>query len=553
MANNHTVDALRRFWWIVIAFAVGGAIAGALPSPPPVEEVDIAAVTRWTASHTLLVAGTSDDLGFNQLDLFTTVGQVPARAAAAIGYNGAPAALASQITIEADQRSGALRITTTQDTADRAVLIADTFADQLVSYLAERQDSLRQDRLASNLERLDGLEQQVLDAEADIRRNAEDTIAQSKLDALSRQYSAAFEQYNQIQAEQGGGQLVLTTLERAQPVAVSSGGGTAGLSAPRSRSARGVLGGIVGALLGVGLAVLLVRTDRRLRTREQVEEVLGMTTHSMIPAIDGHHAGDLAVVPNRHDPLSDSYRTLRSVISFVNAASPRSDERGPITLVVSPGAGDGKTTVAANLACAFVEAGERTVAINTDFRRPTLSRRLAVGHPEPVGLTLGQIEHAPLDLLLTRVNNSNLALFDLAGMRPNNPGDMARVTARVLPRIAAVSDRLVIDSSPVGATAEVLEFVSLADTVVIVIKLGHTTIQSARRTIEILRVLSSATLMLTIIGDDGDDSSYYYYSVSKPAESTNRFGRNKNKNKPDQPASEAAPTTSDAVSTSAQP
>lgn len=529
MAHNQTIDALRRFWWIVVVFLVGGAIVGALPAPPVVEEVDVATATRWTASHTLLVSGSSDDLGFNQLALFTSVGQVPARAATAIGYNGPPAALASEVSVLADQSSGALQIVTTQATADRAVEIADAFADQLVSYLAERQDSLRQGRLSASLERIDELEQEIAKTEADVRRNAEDTVARSTLDALGREYSAAYEQYRQIQSAQGG-QLVLTTLERAQPVAINDGGGGGpGLSAPRSRFARGVLGAIVGLMLGIGLAVLMVRTDRRLRTREQAEEALGLPAHVMIPAIAGHRSGDLAVVPNRHDPLSDSFRTLRSVVSYMDAASPRAEGRGPITLVVSPGSGDGKTTVASNLACAFVEAGQPTVAINADFRRPTLSRRLAVAYPDPVGLSLSQIADAPLELLLTPVSDTDLAVFDLAGLRPSSPGEMARVAARVLPRIAAAGNQVVIDSSPVGATAEVLEFVPLADTIVVVISLGHTSIQAARRTIEIIRVLSGANLLLTIIGTDHDQSDYNYYSIPTAKEPTNRFGRHKRK------------------------
>jgi Mrp family chromosome partitioning ATPase len=550
MAQNHTLDALKRFWWIIVAFVVGGAIAGALPSPPTADQAPVDVVTKWTASHTLLVSGYDVAPGFNQLDLFTTVGQVPARVAAEIDFNGPPAALAAQITVVADYSSGALRITTTQSSADRAVEIADTFADELVSYLAERQDVLRQDRLAANLERLSDLEQEVIEVEAAVRQNDEDTIALAKRDALSRQYSAAYEQYDQIQTDQGA-QLVLTTLERAQPIASTQSGGGAGLGAPRSRVTRGALGALVGGLLGFGLAILLVRTDRRLRTREQAEEILGMTTHVVIPVIDNHHPGDLAVLPNRHEPLSDSYRTLRSVISFMDAGTSHRDGSGMITLIVSPGPGDGKTSVSANLASAFVEAGKRTVAVNADFRRPTLSQRLSVVHPEPIGLTLGQIEHAPLELLLTPVNDIDLSVLDLAGLRPHNPGEMARITARVLPDIVAVTDHVVIDSSPVGATAEVLEFMPLADTIVIVIKLGHTPIQSARRMIGIIRALSSANLLLVVVGGDDDDSSYQYYSITTPGETTNWFDRYRRK--PQNETGKVPVATSNAPSTSSPP
>ncbi len=438
----------------------------------------------------------------------------------------------------ADQQTGALRITTTQPSSDEAVEVADAFADELVTYLSERQDQLRQDRLTSTLTRLEELEGQIDEVEPKVlipplnpfdenAQPAEDPIARSQLDALSRQYSVVFEQFNQLQADQG--QLVLTTLERAQPVAIEE----SGLGAPRSRSARAVLGGLVGFAVGVGIALLLGRADRKLRSAEQAADVLGLAPSTVIPAVRHHKTDQLAVEPGQHGPLSDSYRTLRSMIAFLDNANEGLEGRGSVTLVVSPSPGDGKTSVTANLAAASVEAGNRTVAVNTDFRRPTLSKRLGVFDPEPAGLTLAEVESAPLELVLTPGRDPGLAVLDLAGMRGQTPGDLARVTARLLPRVDDLADMIVIDTSPVGATAEVLEFVPDADNIVMVIRLGHTTASTARRSIETLRTLSHGNLLLVLVGGDtgGSDNYYYYYSSSSPKEAR-RFGRRKAKEIP---------------------
>ncbi len=526
MNANTTFDAIRRFWWLIVAFILVGGVVAGLPKPTTTAE----STTRWTASHTILVSSSSgngafynDQISFNQLQLFATTGQVPSRVAEELDYNGSSAALAAQVSVFAEQQTGALVITTTQETADRAVEIADAFAGQLITYLAERQDDLQADRLTSTLDRLTELEQDINDVEVDVRANEDDEVARAKLDALSLRYGVVFGQYNVLQTEPAG-QLVLTTLQTAQPIAITE----RGLSAPRSRVARGTLGGLVGGALGLGLAVLLARTDRKIRNRQQAEQVLGITAHATIPEVAGHHAGDLAVVPDRHDPLSDSYRALRSLISFIGAGSQRPDDRATITLVVSAGPGDGKTSITANLASAFVEAGSRTVAVNTDFRRPTLSRRLAVVHPEPVGLTLGQVEHAPLELVLAQVADADMSVLDLSPMNRQNPGELARLTARLLPRIAAVNDHVVIDSSPVGGTAEVLEFVPLADNIIMVVTLGHTQIEAAKRSIEMIRALSTGNLLLVIIGGDTDETSYYYYSTTaskSPKRSFNPFSK----------------------------
>ena len=113
-------------------FTIGGAAIAGLPEPEQAAD----SVTTWNANHTLLVSSSTgagsvftDPQAFNQLQLFATTGEVPQRAAEAIDFNGPPAALAAQVTVTADQQSGALRISTTQSTADDAVEYADAIAD----------------------------------------------------------------------------------------------------------------------------------------------------------------------------------------------------------------------------------------------------------------------------------------------------------------------------------------------------------------------------------------------------------------------------------------
>ena len=95
-----------------------------------------------------------------------------------------------------------------------------------------------------------------------------------------------------------------------------------------------------------------------IRTTEQAAELLGIEPNTSIPKVKRHNTDELAVVPGRHDPLSDSYRTLRSLIAFLDAGNQALGDRGSITVVVSPGPSDGKTSVTANVAAALVESSE---------------------------------------------------------------------------------------------------------------------------------------------------------------------------------------------------
>ncbi len=521
MSNTRPIDALKRFWWVVVIFTLAGAVIAGLPQP----ETAADAVTRYTATHTILVSTSSengsvytDPLAFNQMQLFATTGEVPERAAEAIDYPGSGAELASQVTVTADQQTGSLLVSSTQTTAEAAETAANAIGDELISYLAERQDMLREDRLASNLTRLDELEAQVEEAQAIAQRDPDDQVAQAQLDALARQYSVAFEQYNILQADNG--QLVLTTLQRAQPVAITE----QGLSAPRSRVGRAMLGAMAGLAVGIGLAMLLARSDRKIRNREQAESILGLKASAIVPDAHKHDVSKLAVQPDRHDPLSDSYRTMRSVISFIDGEQDRDRKEAAVIVVVSPGQGDGKTSVSANLAAAFVEAGDRTVAVNSDFRRPALSKRLVGYEPTPSTESLKSLETGPLQMAILPTDDKDLVLLDLAGMEGQSPSDLARSTGKLLRRLVNVADSIIVDTSPVGATAEVLEFVPVADTVLVVVRLGHTSISSAKRTIDMIRTLSTGDVLLAIVGGSSEDSAYYYYQPAKPQ---SRFRRKK--------------------------
>ena len=533
MSGTRTIDVLQRFWWLIALFTIAGAMTGGLPEPEKATD----AVTRWTASHTILVSSSSDSTfgytdprAFNQLALFTTTGQVPIRVAETIGFEGEPASLAAGIAVQAEELTGAVRISTTQDTADAAVEVADAFADQLISYLAERQDTVRQDRIAAALERLARLDEEISDAEVTVRRFPDDRVAAAELDALSRQYSVVFEGMDSLQADQS--QLVLTTLERAQPIAITE----RGLGAPRSRTTRSILAGAVGAALGFAVATLMSRTDRKVRSRTQVEQIIGLPTHAVIPLVDKKVAGELAVTPDRHDPLADAYRRLRSIVTFTSTSTSSSSSssngivaRGSTTLVVSAGPGDGKSSVSANLVAAFAETGARTIAINTDFRRPTLLQKLGIDRSDIVGITLSDMKTAPLNLITTPTETNNLVAVDLSTVRDHSPGQLARATAGILPRLADVADAVVIDTSPVGATAEVLEFLPLVDNVVVVVKLNHTSIRTAERTIETVRTLSSGNLLLVVLGGSAADSNEYYYQYKESVERTGPFRRKKAK------------------------
>ena len=514
MRNTSALGAVRSRWWVLVLLALIGVVLGALPQPARVEEQS--KLTRFSATHTMLLNNPDSTqsggsaVSPNQVALLATTGEVPRRVAEKIKFAGNPAQLATQVTVKFDFQTGALTFSTTQDTAQQAELVANTFADVLNSYLAERQDVLYQQRLSAGLERLASLEAQLNILTKKLASNATDPVALAQRDAVSRQYSVAFEQ-NQLLTENPT-VLAFTTLQRAQAVPIQQSGG--GLSAPKSRTTRGILGLIAGLGVGLGVALLLGALDRRIRTREQAEAILGMRARVLIPKVKTDDRG-LVVRTGRHDALSDSYRTLRNVIGFIQHGL-EPVERARVTVVVSPGPAEGKTSLAANLAAALVETGQHTIAVNTDFRRPRLAGVLTEGPPVLLPFDLEDLDTLEPRWLLLETTLPNLELMDLSTLSAST-GELVRATAQRVPKLAELADAVVIDTSPVGATAEVLDLVPLADVIVVVTRVGRTSIQTAERTMAILRDLTTAPMVLVLTGLKPQRNTYYEYSNRRSA------------------------------------
>jgi len=239
--------------------------------------------------------------------------------------------------------------------------------------------------------------------------------------------------------------------------------------------------------------------------------VFGMRARVTIPSVGDGDRDRLVVSKSRHDPLADSYRTLRNVVSFVLAGVERPDGRGSIALVVSPGPGDGKTSAAANLAAAFAETGSRTLIVNTDFRRPRVAAAVRREPTVMMPFDVDEVELLDSATLLQGTDAPDLALVDLSSVE-GTAGELSRATARLIPELAELADQVVIDSSPVGATAEVLDMVPLADVIVVVGRVGHTSIEAATRAMSILRDLSTAPMVLALHGLKHQRTAYYEYT-----------------------------------------
>ena len=131
----------------------------------------------------------------------------------------------------------------------------------------------------------------------------------------------------------------------------------------------GVLAAIVGLVLAIGVALVLERFDDSVRSKDDLERTLDLPVLGTIPVVGGWTSGPrppVVSLATPRSPATEAYRSLRTALQFAP------EEMVSTIQITSPVAGDGKTTVVANLGVAFARAGQQVVLVCCDLRRPSL-------------------------------------------------------------------------------------------------------------------------------------------------------------------------------------
>ncbi len=225
---------------------------------------------------------------------------------------------------------------------------------------------------------------------------------------------------------------------------------------PLRNTAAALTASFVLALAAVLLAEWL---DRRIRRTPEVEELTGLPLLATVPrtAFDAKHA----------DPaVTTGFEMLRDTLPRFN----RGEEIDRL-LVTSPTAGDGKTTVALNLARALARAGRDVVLVEADLRGPRLAAQLGFARgPGLSQLLAGDAEVA--DALEYRDGVRILP----AGEPRDDPSEAVGSDRMkgLLGELAAAADVVVIDSPPLLAVSDAVVLLDCVSGVIMVARVDHT-------------------------------------------------------------------------------
>jgi capsular exopolysaccharide synthesis family protein len=274
-----------------------------------------------------------------------------------------------------------------------------------------------------------------------------------------------------------------------------------------------LLGMLAGLMSGVGLAVFLESKDNRLKSTEDVERHLPMLpVLTVVPWMAKHHVGHVRIVEtNGGREAAESFRALRTTLLL---AAER--DRPQSILVTSAGEGEGKTTVAANLAATLAQLEHvRVILINADLRRPESHPlfEVAAANGSAPGLSQYLAGQAQIDEIIYPSPIPNLLVVP-QGRIPSNPSELihSQAMTKLLKRCHTEGWHVIVDSPPVLPVAEALILATMVQGVLLIVSARETSREASLSALHRLTNNGAKVLGLVIQKAPPRKVPYYFYN-----------------------------------------
>lgn len=482
-----TLVVLRRRWpWVIVAPLLAVICAALYASSRPVSYEATSRVLLDATAAQEVIAGSIDvDTDVEDRDLVNEVNLarsdvVVQQVASQLNLNIDELDVDS---VTADPESDVLIFEVRRPTAEGAADLANTWAqiyvdrqrgeaqasiDELVGQLEAELADLRSDRdqvrrpIAELETELSALDDPVASEALRLRIEREERAIAGELDLVDTQIAAAVDGITQVKLSRelaSSAQIV----QAASPPSEPAGASTSLIVAAAA---------VVGLLAGLGLAVGRDRLGQAVHSSEDVRR-LGAHLLGEIPKAPSKLASTGMATISHTMPggiYADSYQKVRAAVEFAI-----SQKQMKSILITSPHDGDGKSTLAVNLATAFANTSSRVVLIDLDHRRPSLhehfSAQLAPGFSDALN------DNIPLDKLSVSTPRLAATLRVLpAGTCPNDPAAFVASPklASVIQQLRASADIVLLDAPAVMPAADALSASSAVDGVIVVAKAGQT-------------------------------------------------------------------------------
>jgi capsular exopolysaccharide synthesis family protein len=501
---------LRRRWVVaLLAVVLVPGIAGAYALSQEKEYSTSSSLLFRNATEDGPLSGDEERGAATNVSL-ASLGEVAERTATTIGGGLSAGEVSRSVDVQPDGAdANVLTVSVSNTDPELAAKMANTYAREFVLF---RRNA---DRKASQ-ESLETARRRIRSINTALVRLANQTPAPNGTQERARQNDerrSLIQTREQLtdEARRLDAQATLATgnVELVERAAVP---GSASSPKPQRMA---ILGLGFGLLLGIGLALLFELLDRRVRDPKEVEAILRRPTLGAIPLSPAFARNGRR--PSRRRGLSTSdmeaFHMLRANLRYFDFQEPIKS-----VVVTSAAPGEGKSTVAWNLAAAGANAGLNTLLMEAELRRPTLVREFHL--PEGPGLSDILLGDAEQDDVIQRFPVSKRSEDDpsgpamdviVAGRRVPNPADLldSQRMQKLIRDAEQQYELVVIDTPPVAVVSDAIPLLARAGGVIIVSRIGHTTRDAAEHLRGQLEGLNARLLGVVINGVSSHDGGFY--------------------------------------------
>ncbi len=327
---------------------------------------------------------------------------------------------------------------------------------------------------------------------------AQYTILQSDWEQTKKLCDILDERIKELNVTEDVGALNISILEAAHPATTPS--------APQ-KARYMALALVMGLMLGGGLALLRDWMDQKLHSAEEISNVLGVPVLGIVPSMSRREnvaERGRKVYLDSKSSWAEAYRTIRTAVFF---GAPKGEAK--TILVTSPAPSDGKTTLVSNLAITMAQAGQKTLILDADFRKPMQHNVFRINH-EHIGLSSVL---AGATNLQTAIHSTEIGGLDILTRGPEvpNPSEILNSSsfAKLLKHLANTYDRIIIDSPPVTPVTDAQIIAAICDITLLVLRAEKSTRKISRQARDGL--LSVGAHMLGVVVNDVPRKGRYGY------------------------------------------
>ncbi|MCC6756071.1 MAG: polysaccharide biosynthesis tyrosine autokinase [Solirubrobacterales bacterium] len=510
------IQHARRWWWLIVLIPlISGAAAYTISDRQ---------TPLYSATATLFVnpGQSTTDSSFNAVQtgqrLATTYQQLvvtepvlqPVIEQLQLPYSVSE--LKANVSASIVRDTQLLKVSVSDSSPETAALIANAVATSFSTFVTTQQLDISSNATATLNQLIADLQRQSADLQAQIQaieRGEQTPPAGSTLDTLRTRA-------NQI--EQSLADLLVSAQQMEINSAVSQGQVFVSVPAtapsapyaPRTTFYT-ALAMFLGVLIAVGAIALLEYLDNTVKPGLNFERSYGVPMLSVIGRSQNVKTAhdQIFVLSDPHSSLAEAVRLLRTNLEFAAATADIQS-----LSVTSSSPGDGKSTVAANLAVSMAQSGFTTILVDADLRRPTQHKIFEVRNDR--GMT-NLLTNPNMDWkeAATQVAHTNLWVLT-SGPVPPNPADLlssSRLPALVK-HLEEQADVIIFDTPPILAVSDPLIVATQVDGVLLVASSGATRIDALQRSLDALPDESVRTLGIVLNKHASRSSSDYYYTYS---------------------------------------